>query len=210
MKIRGIDFHTVTPTGPKTSRPSISISSAHYCPLLQLLLPLLLPPPAPFLQTSSASSSQAAPESARGRLKSCLSSRKRPRGAASASTPGGFRSPPCSSLDSPDVTANVDDMLAATGAVLSPSSRNAGGGGWGTSGLKTPGTASGGGGAGRAPDMGMETPRRVMFGAPMAAEFNHLSPSNRLTPMPSRDAKVGGAPIAFAIFESHLLRVLSA
>ncbi|CAM9827170.1 unnamed protein product [Scytosiphon promiscuus] len=37
--------------------------------------------------------------------------------------------------------------------------------------------------------MGLETPRRVMFGAPMAAEFNHLSPSNRLTPMPSRDAK---------------------
>ena len=37
----------------------------------------------------------------------------------------------------------------------------------------------------------METPRRVMFGAPMAAEFNHLSPSNRLTPMPSRAAKVG-------------------
>lgn len=40
------------------------------------------------------------------------------------------------------------------------------------------------------PGVGVETPRRVMFGAPMAAEFNHTSPSNKLTPMPSRDAKV--------------------
>lgn len=39
-------------------------------------------------------------------------------------------------------------------------------------------------------EMVMETPKRVMFGDPMAAEFNHLSPSNKLTPMPSRAAKV--------------------
>lgn len=51
-------------------------------------------------------------------------------------------------------------------------------------------SAAVGGGALAGEDMVIETPRRVVFGEPMAAEFNHGSPSNRLTPMPSRDAKV--------------------
>lgn len=137
-----------------------------------------------------ASASKTAPESARGRLKSCLSSRKRTRGGpggggGSAATPGDRTSP--GSHDSPDVTAGADSVASGP---LSPSARPptaaAGGGGA----VKTPGTAGGGGVRMTVPDIGMETPRRVMFGAPMAAEFNHTSPSNRLTPMPSRDAKV--------------------
>lgn len=153
-----------------------------------------------FCQASSAS--KAAPESARGRLKSCLSSRKRSRGgsgnasgsgsstvgggeASTTTASAGDRSSPASSRGSPEVTGNADGQ--ATEGPLSPAGRSAAA----AAGLKTPGQAGGGAG-GRMPasDVGLETPRRVMFGAPMAAEFNHTSPSNRLTPMPSRDAKV--------------------
>lgn len=70
----------------------------------------------------------------------------------------------------------------------SPGDNASGRGGVAALGLRTPGGMVGDGSMMMDPEL--ETPRRVMFGAPMAAEFNHLSPSNRLTPMPSRDAKV--------------------
>ncbi|CBJ48558.1 expressed unknown protein [Ectocarpus siliculosus] len=150
---------------------------------------------------SKVSAPQPAPESARGRLKSCLSSRKRARGGPAGVASSSGRSP-SASLGTPDLTnsAGTDGSLAMAGSSPSPSRGGGAAAGSGViagapHGVKTPGPSSGvsggGGGGGRGPasDMGLETPRRVMFGAPMAAEFNHLSPSNRLTPMPSRDAK---------------------
>ncbi|CAM9827098.1 unnamed protein product, partial [Scytosiphon promiscuus] len=129
-KTRAVDIGLTSPLRPSSKRASLPVAAS------------------PAAKTSSSSSSQQAPESARGLLKSCLSSRKRPREIAAASTPGGFRSPPGSSLDSPDLTADVDGMLAATGSVLSPSNKSArnAGGGWGAAPgvVKTPGMASSG------------------------------------------------------------------
>ncbi|CAN0438522.1 unnamed protein product, partial [Discosporangium mesarthrocarpum] len=79
----------------------------------------------------------------------------------------------------------------STASSYTPSRRNGGEPGAGA------GTGAGGGGdSGKGcsspppPSLDLETPRRsVMFGSPSAAEFNRQSPSNRLTPMPSRDAK---------------------
>ncbi|CAN0518694.1 unnamed protein product, partial [Ectocarpus sp. 12 AP-2014] len=151
----------------------------------------------PSSKASQASVPQPAPESARGRLKSCLSSRKRARGGPAGVASSSSGRSPSASLGTPDLTnsAGTDGSLVMAGSSPSPSRGGgaaAGGGkvGGAPHGVKTPGPSSvSGGGRGPASDMGLETPRRVMFGAPMAAEFNHLSPSNRLTPMPSRDAK---------------------
>lgn len=41
----------------------------------------------------------------------------------------------------------------------------------------------------RIPAMATPSRRNVKFGSPNAAEFNHSSPSNRLTPMPTADLK---------------------
>lgn len=95
---------------------------------------------------------------------------------------------PRGSLDSPEATASAKSV--ASGSLLPPAA--AGGGMAAMGAVNTPGTAGGGGGGGgriAVPDMGLETPRRVMLGAPMTAEFGHASPLNRLTPMPSRDSK---------------------
>lgn len=157
-----------------------------------LLLPLDLTPP---WQASSVSNPTPEPSSAvrgsganggggGGRLKSCLSSRKRARGAA-ASTSGSDRTG--TSLASPD-TPSV--AVAPGGTEKLGQGHNSPAAGI-VGEVKTPGpVAAGSAGNVSALDMSLETPRRVVFGAPSAAEFNHLSPSNRLTPMPSRDAKV--------------------
>ncbi|CAM9790796.1 unnamed protein product, partial [Laminaria digitata] len=162
-----------------------------------------------------------APVSARGRLKSCLSSRKRVRGLGCGGGNGGgggSSGPSAVSDETPLFTPNSAN-IGGGGGGGGDADGGAGGGGAGgdapesrASRWHSPpsrlaarpspppgvvGEAAGelevGGGAGAGAGVGMsgglETPRRVMFGAPMAAEFNHLSPSNRLTPMPSRDAK---------------------
>ncbi|CAM9847246.1 unnamed protein product, partial [Ectocarpus sp. 4 AP-2014] len=145
----------------------------------------------PASKASQASVPQPAPESARGRLKSCLSSRKRARGGPAGVASSSSGRSPSASLGTPDLTNSAGTNGSLTMAGSSPSPSRGGVVAGVPHGIKTPGPSSGvsGGGRGPASDIGLETPRRVMFGAPMAAEFNHLSPSNRLTPMPSRDAK---------------------
>lgn len=181
-------IHTQTHPSQRALLPASSMKLQH------VMRPMPVSPrkihPPTYVPRQASTSKAAAPESARGRLKSCLSSRKRSRGgggaggAGFAATPGDRTSP--SSHVSPDGLTSADSVA---GGALSPSARPLAAAGGA---VKTPGTAGGGGGGGRTtvPDVGLETPRRVMFGAPMAAEFNHTSPSNRLTPMPSRDAKV--------------------